>query len=91
MNTIIIAIIGSGALSVLISNLFTLLRENKRQRKVNQILLLGEMERRLETYKRSERITTEQLQIYISVYELYKEEGGNGYADSLLAQCKDLV
>ena len=90
MNTIIIAIIGSGALTALITNIFNLIGANSRQKRVNQILLLGEMERRLENYRKRASITQEQLQIFISIGELYHEEGGNGYAEALLSEARSM-
>lgn len=90
MTNIIIAIIGSGALTALITNIFTLINGSSRQKKVNQVLLLGEMERRLENYRTAGYVTAEQLQIFIGIGELYHAEGGNGYADSMLAEARAL-
>lgn len=84
MNSIIIAIIGSGALTALITNIFNLISTSSRQKKVNQILLLGEMERRLANYQAKGSISAEQLQVFNSIGDLYHAEGGNGYAASLL-------
>lgn len=88
MTQIIIAIIGSGALSAIITNLFALIKDAKRQSKVNQILLLGEMERRIEKYRERGTISAEQLQIFISIGDLYKAEGGDGYADAMLSEVR---
>ena len=90
-KSILIAIIGSGALSAIITNLFSLIKDAKRQSKVNQILLLGEMERRLENYKKRGSISSEQLQIFISIGDLYKAEGGNGYADAMLSEVRGIT
>ena len=89
-KSIIIAIIGSGALTALITNIFNLISSSSRQKRVNQILLLGEMERRLENYRKRASITQEQLQIFINIRELYHEEGGNGYADALLSEVRSM-
>lgn len=89
-KSIILAIIGSGALTALITNIFNLISSSSRQKRVNQILLLGEMERRLENYRKRASITQEQLQIFINIGELYHEEGGNGYADALLSEVRSM-
>lgn len=86
MTNIIIAIIGSGALTAVITGIFNTLSGHSRQKKVNQILLLGEMERRIENYRRQGGITSEQLQIFVGIAELYHQEGGNGYADGILRE-----
>lgn len=90
MTNIIIAIIGSGALTALITNIFNLFAANSRQRKVNQVLLLGEMERRMENYRAKGSISSEQLQIFNGIAELYHAEGGNGYAESMLSEVRSL-
>lgn len=87
-KAIIIAIIGSGAFTAIITNLFALVKDAKRQRKVNQILLLGEMERRIENYRKRGSISAEQLQIFIQIGDLYKAEGGDGYADAMLSEVR---
>lgn len=86
MDTIIIAIIGSGALTAVITNLFSIYKDGNRQHKVNQVLLLGEMERRLENYRANGCISAEQLQVFLGIGELYHAEGGNGYADAMLSE-----
>lgn len=90
MNNIVIAIIGSGALTALITNLFNVLAAGSRQKKVNQILLLGELERRLDNYRAKGTISGEQMKIFTDIVELYHAEGGNGYADGLIAEARTL-
>lgn len=89
-KSIIIAIIGSGALTALITNICNMISAGSRQRKVNQVLLLGEMERRLEVYRAKSHISTEQLQIFLQIGDLYHAEGGNGYADAMLSEARAL-
>lgn len=90
MNNIVIAIIGSGALTALITNIFNLINGSSRQKKVNQILLLGEMERRIGNARVKGSISDEQLKIVTDIVELYHAEGGNGYADGLIAEARTL-
>lgn len=89
-NTLLLAVIGSSAFAALITNLFGLIKDTKRQRKVNQILLLGEMERRLSNYQAKGVISAEQLQVFNTIGDLYHAEGGNGYAESLLAAVRQI-
>lgn len=86
MTTIIIAIITSSAFATLISNLFTYFAANRRQNRVNQILLLGELERRIGNARVKGSISDEQLKIVTDIVELYHAEGGDGYADGLIAE-----
>lgn len=89
-KSIIIAIIGSGALTALITNICNMISAGSRQRKVNQILLLGELDRRLDIYRHKGSVGGEQLQLFNQIVELYHAEGGNGYADSILDEVRKL-
>jgi len=89
-KSIIIAIIGSGALTALITNICNMISAGSRQRKVNQVLLLGEMERRIEIYRNKGGISSEQLQLFTGISELYHAEGGNGYADGLISEARTM-
>lgn len=89
-KSLFLAVIGSSAFAALITNIFTFIRDGKRQRKVNQILLLGEMERRLANYQAKGIISAEQLQVFNSIGDLYHAEGGNGYAESLLSAVRKI-
>lgn len=90
MTNIIIAIIGSGALTALITNIFNLINGSSRQKKVNQILLLGELERRISNARVKGSISDEQLKIVTDIVELYHAEGGDGYADGLIAEARTM-
>lgn len=87
-NALIIAIVTSSALSTLISCIYNFLSSNSRQKEVNKILLLGEMERRLERYRNTGHISSEQLQIFTEIATLCKDDGGNGYSDAMLAEAR---
>ena len=89
-NALIIAIVTSSALSTLISCIYNFLSSNSRQKKVNKILLLGEMERRMETYRKKGSISSEQLQIFTEIATLCHDDGGNGYSDAMLAEARAL-
>lgn len=89
-NALIIAILTSSALSTLISCIFNFLSANSRQKEVNKILLLGEMERRLDRYRTEKRISSEQLQIFTEIAKLCHDDGGNGYSDAMLAEARAL-
>ena len=88
--SLIIAIITSSALSTLISCIYNFLSSNSRQKKVNKLLLLGEMERRLDVYRRIGKVSSEQLQIFTEIASLCHDEGGNGYAEAMLSEVRAL-
>ena len=93
-DTIIIAIIGSGALSALISGIFQLL--NKRSEKKSglekgvQLLLLDALKAQGKGYIADGHISLEELEAYKETYKTYKSLGGNGFVDTLLSKVEKL-
>lgn len=100
MNQIIIAIIGSGALSTLISALVSNHNMKKKseagQTKALQLLLLGEIKRTGRDYLAQGYLSMEDLKAYTEMYDCYHDPldkgglGGNGFAESIYAQVKKL-
>ena len=93
-NTIIVAIIGSGALSALISGIFQLL--NKRSEKKSglekgvQLLLLDRLREQGKEYLADGHISTEEMKAYDELYRAYHALGGNGFADTIYNKVKGL-
>lgn len=95
MNEIAIAIIGSGALSALISNIFTMVQMSKKkqtgERKALQILLSDNIKRKAEEYLSNGEISTDDLQDLLRSWECYHNDlDGNGYLDNVVAAVKRL-
>lgn len=95
METIIIAIISSGAFSALISNL---LNAWQKKRDKNDSLIVAERQtyyRRIKEHGRlyinAGEITADELEDLIEDHRIYHDVlGGNGFLDSLMADVKSL-
>ena len=90
---IIVAIIGSGALSAIISGLFAILRERKakrdgvragvRQLLYDKIKFLGRK------FIDAGEVSCEDLEDLIDMHKIYHDElGGNGYLDHVMVEVK---
>lgn len=89
-NEIIIAIIGSNALSALISAIITFLGQ-RRQKKDSttaglRILLYDRIKHLAKSYIARGWITTEELEDLMQMHKVYHDLGGNGYLDKLMEQ-----
>lgn len=84
MTEIVVAIIGSGALSTFISVLASRSARKKDAAKVIEdglsFLLLAEIERRGERHIDRGEISTDDYAKFNDLCEVYKRLGGNGYA-----------
>lgn len=89
------AILGSGALSALVSGVFALVRDRKarndgvragvRQLLYDKIKHLGNM------YIAAGQISPDDLEDLIDMHKIYHDElGGNGYLDHVMEAVKDL-
>lgn len=87
---IFIAILGSGALSTIISFVLQALKDRKRSNKIDKFLLLHLIEETCKDAIADDQISKEDLQKLDEMYSLYKGIGGNGYADSVVGQVKKL-
>jgi hypothetical protein len=92
---IIIAILGSGALSALISGIFGMIRDRKskkdgvragvRQLLYDKIKCLGRK------YIADDQVTSEDLEDLIDMHKIYHDElNGNGYLDHVMEEVKKL-
>lgn len=87
---IIIAIIGSGALSTVISFVLQALKDRKRSNRIDKFLLLHLIEETCRDAIADGRVCREDLQKLDEMYTMYKDIGGNGYADAIVSRVKAL-
>lgn len=91
---IIIAIIGSGALSAVISGVFQLLAKKNEKKtasgKALLALLWDSTDQLGKRYIEEGSITTDELHRILTMFEAYKGLGGNGYMDTLIDNVKRL-
>lgn len=91
---IIIAIIGSGALSAVISGVFQLLAKKNEKKtasgKALLALLWDSTDRNGQKYIEEGSITADELHRILTMFEAYKGLGGNGYMDTLIDNVKRL-
>lgn len=94
MNEIVVAIIGSGALSTVISLAASRrMARAEAQRTIEDglsFLLLGEIERRGERYIDAGEISTEDYAKFNALCDVYVRLGGNGYARRIKEAVDDL-
>ena len=79
---IAIAIIGSGALSTLISGVFALIGQARRKKDSKYLA---------KSYISRGWITTEELEDLMEMHKVYHDLGGNGYLDALMDQVHRLT
>ena len=87
---IIIAIIGSGALSTIISFVLQAIKDKKRSDRIDKFLLLHLIEETCRDALNDGRIARESAQKLEEMYALYKGIGGNGYADNIMNSVRKL-
>lgn len=94
METIIIAIITSGALSAIISGIFGLISRFKdKENSINmgvRILLYDRIKYLGKSYINNAAVSAEDLEDLIKMHSIYHDMGGNGFLDRLMAQVKQL-
>jgi hypothetical protein len=92
---IIIAIIGSGALSALVSGLFSFIRDRDKKndgvRAGVRALLFDRINFLGNKYIADGEIKCEDLQRLVEMHTIYHNDlGGNGYLDTIMASVKEL-
>lgn len=80
---IVAAVLGSGALSAVVSNLFSLLKEKKGINKLIMMLTARELYQMGEKFVGQGYADNEELKLFTDMFKIYKEQDGNGYADAL--------
>ena len=90
MTQIIIAVIGSGALSAVISGIFSLLvRKHERDEDI-MLLLYHDIKTECKDYIAQGSIDGEGLEVLLQMHGRYHARGGNGYLDKLITEVKSL-
>lgn len=95
MQPIIIAIIGSGALSALISGIFGLIQNRKKSKngvqEGVQLLLYDRIKYLGKHYIADGQISSDDLEDLVRMWECYHNDlNGNGYLDKLMAAVQKL-
>ena len=87
MENIIIAILGSGAFSALVTGIINLINARQKAKKGSDEMIL--MLTASQLYMMGESIITrgavtfKELELFNDMYDLYKKKDGNGYVDDL--------
>ena len=87
---IIAAVLGSGALSALVSNIFSLIKEKRGTNKLVMMLTADKIYDNFEKMCEDGFAENEKYKLTLKMYEIYKEQGGNGYADDLKSRAEKL-
>ena len=83
ITKIVVAVIGSGALSALVSNLFSLIKEKRGINKLVMMLTADKIYDNFEKMCEDGYADDEKYKLTVDMYATYKEQKGNGYADAL--------
>lgn len=86
MNNIaqlIIAFVGGGALTAIIEIIRTSVEKKSAKNVALQFLLLQYIREEAEKHVTDNKISSEDLKMWLEMHKTYKRLGGNGYADEL--------
>lgn len=92
---IVIAVIGSGALSAVVSGIFNLVSQHKTknnaERQALKLIMYDRIKYLGRTHIKDGYISSEDLEDLISMHQCYHDDlGGNGYLDSVMNSVKQL-
>lgn len=95
MEKYIIAVIGSGALSALISGIFMLIEKGNRkesaERKAMRLIMYRSIKQDAQAYIGRGYIRTDELEDLVAYHGCYHDDlGGNGFLNSLMEKVKRL-
>ena len=94
MNDIILAIIGSGVLSTIISGAFAIWKSRKeREDGITagvRMLLYDRVKFLGKKYLEKGQVTAEELEDLVEMHRIYHSMGGNGFLDSIMDSVKHL-
>lgn len=94
ISKIIVAILGSGAFSALVTGVINLLNAKQKAKKGSDEMIL--MLTASQLYMMGESIITrgtvtfKELELFNDMYSLYKKKDGNGYVDDLKSRISSL-
>lgn len=80
---LILAFVGGGALTALIEIVRTAVEKKSAKNIALQFLLLQYIREEAEKHIEKDKISSEDLKMWLEMHKTYKRLGGNGYADEL--------
>lgn len=80
---LIIAFVGGGALTAIIEIIRTSVEKKSAKNVALQFLLLQYIREEAEKHITDNKISSEDLKMWLEMHKTYKRLGGNGYADEL--------
>lgn len=80
---IILAFVGGGALTAIIEIIRTTVDKKSAKNVALQFLLLQYIREEAQKYLNEDKISSEDLRMWLEMHKTYKRLGGNGYADEL--------
>ena len=89
-ETIIIAVLTSSALGVVVARIFDLLERRSGINEDFQLLLLNAIKAQARAAIADGYITLDDLESLEKTFARYKKRNGNGYADTIMAQVREL-
>lgn len=90
MIEIIIAVIGSGALSAIISGIFNRLDKQHEKDDAINLLLYHDIKTECKEYIAQKSIDSDGLEVLTKMHTTYHRRGGNGYLDKLMHEVNKL-
>ena len=94
ITKIILAVLGSGAFSALVSGLVSYFNEKRKDKKGSgQLIMMLTADKiydNLEKFCEEGFANDEQYKLTLDMYKIYKEQGGNGYAEELKKRAEKL-
>lgn len=90
MNEIVIAIIGSGALSAIVSAIFNHIEKRREKDDAINLLLYHDLKTECKEYIAQGNIDGDGLEVLTKMHEVYHKRGGNGYLDKLMVEVNKL-
>ena len=81
--TIVVAVLGSGAFSALVSGFVSWLKDKRGEGKCILMLMADAVYTKGEKLSKQPEVSREEKKLFDDMYDLYKKQGGNGYADDL--------
>lgn len=87
---IVVAVLGSGAFSALVSGFVAWLKDKRGEGKCLMMLMADAVYTKGEKLSSQSEVSREEKKLFDDMYDLYKKQGGNGYADDLKEAVKKI-
>lgn len=86
MTEIIIAVIGSSALSALISGVFSTIEKRRQKDDAIQLLLYHDIKAECKEYIARGSIRSDEYEVLVKMHDTYHKRGGNGFLDRFVQE-----